>query len=336
MRPSRDPFWRPVIALAAALALSPAPALAQSGKAAPALAQSGSAAPAAPPLSASLTGLARAEYEAGKLLYQDGDFQNALVKFQRVHELSQDGRLLWNIAVCEKNLRRYTRVLATLDRYLIDAGPLLSAADRQEAKDLVDAARPLVSSLRVTVTQPGAEIFVDDDKVGTSPLAAPVLLDLGKRRIRVQKAGFKPFEHIEQVAGGTELTVTADLARDLHQGRVSVKAGPKDLIAVDGKAVGQGKWEGKLPSGGHTLRVTAQGMASYQTEVLVQDDKSREILVTLNPLPKPSSTSTWLWVAGGAVVVAGAVVGGAFLFQPTRRPEVDGTLGTFPLSFGGR
>ncbi len=326
MRSRRNPFWRPVIALAAALAMSPSPALAQSK----------SAAPASPPLSASLTGLARAEYEAGKLLYQDGDFQNALVKFQRVHELSHDGRLLWNIAVCEKNLRRYTRVLATLERYLADAGPLLSAADRQEAKDLADAAKPLVSSLRVTVTEPGAEILVDDDKVGISPLAAPVLLDLGKRRIRVQKAGFKPFDRTEQVAGGTALTIIAALERDLHQGRVAVTAGPRDLIAVDGKARGQGKWEGKLPSGGHTLRVTSPGMTTYQAEVLVQDDRSREILVTLSPLAKASSTSTWLWIAGGAVIVAGAVVGGAFLFQPTRRPEVDGTLGTFPLSYGGR
>ncbi len=329
MRPSRNPFWRPMIALAVALAAVPAPALAQSGAA---------AAAASPPLSASLTGLARAEYEAGKLLYQDGDFQNALVKFQRAHELSHDDRLHWNIAVCEKNLRRYTRVLAALDRYLEGAGPLLSAADRQEAKDLADAARPLVSALRLTVTEPGAEILVDDDKVGISPLAAPVLLDLGRRRIRVQKAGFKPFDRTEQVAGGTALAITAALERDLHQGRVAVTAGPRDLIAVDGKAVGQGKWEGKLPSGGHTLRVTASGMTTYQAEVLVQDDRSREILVTLNPQAKASSTSTWLWIAGGAVVVAGAVVGGAFLFQPTRRPEVDGTLGTFPLSYsyGGR
>jgi len=315
-----------MFAIVATLALSPVSAFAQSG----------SAAPTTPPLSASLTGLARAEYEAGKLLYQDGDFQNALVKFQRVHELSHDGRLLWNIAVCEKNLRHYTRVLATLDRYLLDAGPLLSAADRQEAKDLVDAARPLVSALRVTVTEPGAEILVDDTLVGTSPLAAPVLLDLGKRRVHVQKAGFKPFDLPMEVAGGTALTITAELARDVHQGRVTVKAGLKDLIAVDGKAMGQGKWEGPLPSGGHTLRVTAPGMAAYQSEVLVQDDKSREILVALNPLPKPSNTSTLLWISGGAALVVGAVIGGAFLFQSKPRADVDGTLGTFPLSYGGR
>jgi hypothetical protein len=313
--------------LALALAATPAPALAE-GAPAPAA--------AAAPLSASLTGMARAEYEAGKLLYQDGDFQNAMIKFQRVYELSHDGRLLWNIAVCEKNLRHYTRVLTTLDRYLVEAGSVISAADRQEASDLAAAAKPLVSALRVTVTEPGAEILVDDASVGTSPLANVVWLDLGKRKIHVQKAGWKPFDRALDVAGGTELTLTATLEKDLHQGRVSVTAGPADLIAVDGKAVAQGKWDGALPSGGHTLRVTAPGMTIYQSEVLVQDDRSREILVTLTPLPKASSASKWLWIAGGTVLVGGAIVGGAFLFKPAARATVDGTLGTYSLSFGGR
>lgn len=313
-----------VVAFATATTTAPAPAWAQSGGKA-----------AAPSLSASLTGLARAEYEAGKLLYQDGDYQNALVKFTRVYELSHDGRLLWNMAVCEKNLRHYTRVLALLDRYLVDAGPLLSAADRQEAKDLAGAARPLVSALWIMVTEPGATILVDDVEVGVSPLAAPLQLDLGKRRIHIEKAGWKPFNRTEDVAGGTELHLSAELEKEVHRGRVAITAGATDLIAVDGKTLGRGAWTGPLASGGHSLRVSAPGMAVYQAEILVQDDKAREITVTLTPLPKASNTARWLWIAGGAALVAGAAVTGAILFQPTRRPDVDGTLGTYPLSFGG-
>ena len=112
-------------------------------------------------------------------------------------------------------------------------------------------------------------------------------------------------------------------------------AGATDLISIDGKAVAQGKWDGPLSSGGHTLRVTAPGMTIYQSEVLVLDDRSREIQVTLTPLPKTSSTAKWLWIAGGAALVAGAAVTGALLYHPTQRPAVDGTLGTFPLSYGG-
>ena len=329
MRPSHSSFWRPALGLLLALATAPASAYAQGNAAAPVPA-------AAAPLSASLTGMARAEYEAGKLLYQDGDFQNALVKFQSVYDLSHDGRLLWNIAVCEKNLRRYTRVLTTLDRYLVEAGSMISADDRQEAKDLAAAAKPLVSVLWITVSEPGAEILIDDTRVGTSPLAAGVKLDLGKRRIHIQKAGFKPFDRAEEVAGGTELAITATLEKEVHVGRLVVKAGETDLISIDGNAVAQGKWDGKLSSGGHTLRVTSPGMTIYQSEVIVQDNKPREIQVTLTPLAKASNLSKWLWIAGGAVLVTGAAIGGAVLSQPKPQTEVTGTLGTVYLSLGGR
>ena len=59
-----------------------------------------SAAPAAKPLSQSLTGDARAEYESAKLLFEDGDPAGALTKFKRAYEISKDARLLWNVAVC--------------------------------------------------------------------------------------------------------------------------------------------------------------------------------------------------------------------------------------------
>ena len=34
-------------------------------------------------------------------------------------------------------------------------------------------------------------MFVDDVKVGVSPMKAPVLVDMGERRIRVAKDGFQ-------------------------------------------------------------------------------------------------------------------------------------------------
>src|SRR5882724_2714841 len=69
------------------------------------------AAPPAPPgprpLSESLTGGAKSDYEAARLLYGDGDHAGALVKFQSAFDQSKEPRLLWNMAACEKNLRHY-------------------------------------------------------------------------------------------------------------------------------------------------------------------------------------------------------------------------------------
>ena len=56
------------------------------------------------PLGDALSGEAKAEYDAARILFGDDDFAGALVKFERAFEFSGDLRLLWNMAVCEKSL----------------------------------------------------------------------------------------------------------------------------------------------------------------------------------------------------------------------------------------
>ncbi len=310
---------------------APSPAVAQPRKPAGAAAK-----PAViKPLSETLTGPAKAEYEAGKILFQDGDHKNALVKFQHAYELSNDARLQWNIGACEKNLRHYTRVLAALEKYQKDGGALLTEQDKQDAVDLTATVRTLVSSLKVTVNEPGAEVFVDDEKIGTTPLPGPVMIDVGTRKIRVSKPGFKEFVKVEAVAGAGDVSVTADLAVEIHQGRLVVEAGAKDAIYVDGKAVGIGKWEGTLPSGGHSLRVTAPGMIAYQSEVTIQDDKLRRLPISLEEQKGGGIPTKWLLIGGGSVVVIGGVIATIILTRPSAEP-IDGTIEprVVPIHFG--
>jgi hypothetical protein len=292
-------------------------------------------APPPKPLSETLTGAAKAEYEGGKILFQAKDFAAALVKFEHAYEISRDPRLLWNAAICQKELRRYTRMLATIDRLLKDGGPLLTEQDRTDAAAIVKTVKEFVSPLKLTVNEPGAQVFVDGELVGTTPLPETVLVDVGSRKIRVTKPGYKEVERAVTVVGVSDVAIDVKLRKEVHRGRLIVTAGAKDLIAIDGKVVGQGRFEGSLPSGGHTLRVTAPGMASYQSEVVLKDEQTRSVPVSLNPLPSSSDASKWLWVAGGAALLTGAIVGSAFLFQENK--GVPGTLNPepLPLSFGG-
>src|SRR5215217_2924669 len=93
---------------------------------------------AAPPtLSETLTGAAKTEYDSGKLLYEDGDFAGAALKFQRAYELSGDARLLWNRAAAEKNLRHYAQVRTLVREYLAKGGPLVSPEERADAEALI-------------------------------------------------------------------------------------------------------------------------------------------------------------------------------------------------------
>lgn len=276
------------------------------------------------PLSETLTGMAKAEYEAGKILFGAKDYENAVIKFEKAYELSKDPRILWNVAICQKELRKYTKMQSTIRRMLNEGGALLTDQDKKDAADIVQAAQAFISPLRIEVSENGADIFVDEQNVGTSPLPAPIPVDVGTRKIRVRKEGFKDYSESIVAEGGAEITRTIKLEREFHHGRLTIESPPEALIYLDGKAVGKGHFEGYVQSGGHALRVSAPGMQTYQSEVVLQDNQARRIQISLNPLP--GDNSKWLWIGGGALLVTAAVVGGIFLFQP----EDKTVVGTIP------
>ncbi len=287
----------------------------------------------AKPLGESLTGMAKAEYEGGRILYGDKDFTSAISKFQRAYELSSDPRLLFNIAVCQKNLRKYSKMLATIRRYLEDGAAILSSDDKAQAQDIVKTVEAFVSELKLTVDEGDAEVFIDDEKIGVTPLKGTIFVDVGVRKLTVKKKGYKDSVISKQVPGGGAVAVDVRLEKEIHRGKLLVSAGVNDVIALDGKVIGKGKWEGAVPSGGHTLKVSSPGMANYQSEVVIQDNQTRRVDITLNPVAT-DSTSTILWIAGGAAVLAGAAVGGALLFQPSKNPPIDGNFGGGRVQLG--
>lgn len=232
-------------------------------------------------LSQTLTGAAKADFEAAKVLAADGDFAGALIKFQSAYDAAKDPRILWNVAYCDKNLRHYAKVTAILKRYLAEGGALLSAGDRKDAQELIDAIEPFTTRVTFRVSQPDAQIFVDDEPVGSSPLGAPVVLDLGERRVRVTKDGYLPFEKSFVVAGGPELKIDVGLVPEVHQGTLVIEAPTGAAVFIDDKQVGAGRVEKTIASGGHQLRITAPGMRPFQSEVVIKDRETRSVNVLL-------------------------------------------------------
>lgn len=301
--------------LALASTIAPAAALAQARKPAPPPV----AAPAAPvapaSLAESLTGDAKASYDSAKLLYADGDHEGARVKFAAAFETSKDPRLLWNMAACEKSLRRYAKALKLVRAYAAEGGALLTEQDRAEAAELIKVMEPLTAKLLVRVSEPDAEVSIDDEPVGVSPVKV-TLVDLGMRRVRVRKALFDDVAREVPVGGAPEVAVDIVLVRTVHQGRVIVSAEPGDVIILDGTTMGAGSWSGDVTSGNHTLRVTNPNKLPYESEIIVADKQARELRITLKAASS-SGLPAWAWIAGGAVIVSGMTVGGYFLFRKT-------------------
>jgi hypothetical protein len=242
-----------------------------------------SPAPTATPkaLGDTLTGEAKAAYDAGRLLYGDGDFAGAIVKLQAAYDLAQDPRLLWNMAACEKGMRHYAKVVTLVRKYLLSGGDVIAEDDRKEAQELLSAIESFTVGLSIGVNEPDAQVAIDGEAVGTTPLPGPLTVDIGTRLIEVKKPGFVPFSQSVPVGGSKDASLAVKLVPEVHQGELTVNAPANATILIDSKRVGLGHFVTTLGSGGHTLRVEAPGMRPYQSEVMIQDREKRGVDVVL-------------------------------------------------------
>jgi hypothetical protein len=277
-------------------------------------------------LSDSLQGPAKAAYDSARLLVANGDFVAALAKFKEAYDTSKEPQMLYDMAICEKNLRHYARMQALLQRYLQEGGVRLTAADRSTVDGALGAIKELVATLRVNVNEPGAAVVLDGENVGTTPLDAPVLVDLGAHQVTVTKDDFKPVEQSVEATGGQELAVTITLVHDVHLGELVLKSDDDATLWIDEKVVGKGQFDSRLAPGTHHVRLTAPGKEPYQADIGLRDGEIRTLDVTLQ---NQRHAAIWPWLVGGAVVAAGAAVGGYFLFKPkdTTEPFPAGAAG---------
>ena len=275
-------------------------------------------------------------YDDGKLLFGDGDAAGAIAKFRRAHELSKDARLLWNMAVCEKELRHYASAARLVGDYLAEAQNL-SPESRSNAEQTREALRGIYSELTLQGVAPGARVTVDGASVGTTPFRGPMPIDLGRRRVRIELAGYELFERQVDVPGATPITLQVGLVKQRSSASLSVTStGARDVISVDGKVVASGHWQGALPPGSHAVRVSAPGKKPYEAQLELLANGSKSLQISLED--ERRGVPLWAWVAGGAAVAAGASIGGYFLFRSDERQRETprGELGTviLPASFG--
>jgi hypothetical protein len=333
----------PVRRAAAQPAASPAPAASATDTSATATDTSATGTSAAstptPPLAESLRGSARADYAAARILYEDGDYAGALTKLESAYAASKDPRLLWNMAACEKALRHYASVIDRLEHYLKESGALIGEEERKATHELVATVREFVNELRLDVRPAGVDVLVDGAKVATTPLDRPLWVDMGKRRLRFEKPGYVPYEKEMELTGGTSVDLKVELSPELHEGTLRIVSDPSAVISIDGRVVGTATWVGKLPSGPHTVHISAEGKQPHQTDVAIKDDDTTSLHVNLvdearapGLYAKDSSSSALWWIVGG-VALAGAGVGTYFLLRGDDQPADPecGTLACFEL-----
>jgi hypothetical protein len=221
-----------------------------------------------------------------------------------------------------------------LEQYERVGGATLTKTMQINVDHALQAVDNLVGTLTLGVSEAGATVSVDGKVVGDAPLASPVLVDLGQHVISVHKDGFDTVEKRVDVAGGNALSLDVTLSRPSAGRYLTVRGDNEATILIDGSIAAVGRFAGPLAPGTHAVSVTEPGKRPFATTIELGEGEVRSLDVSLLPLHQRPLLP---WIIGAAAVaVAGATVGGYFLFKSggasSSSAPPPGQLGTVNFS----
>jgi hypothetical protein len=193
--------------LTTTLALAPTASIAQTTPAA-----EPKPADAAPPPANDPKADAMAHWKRGLELYEEQDFNNALIEFRKAYGLAPTYKVLYNIGQVCYQLTDYACALKSFEQYLKDGSGSIASDRRKEVEREIEKLRSRVGSLEIVTNVPGADVFVDDILIGKSPLPGTIIVSAGRRKIVISKQGHMPATRIVEVAGTDSMRVELPLA----------------------------------------------------------------------------------------------------------------------------
>lgn len=193
-RRARAPWL--VVSLCLAALVSVTPARAQSP-----------GAPAATSPDAEVKRLYKQGVEALKLKQWDKAIEALLQAFQR-NPLPQ---IAANLGHAEFMAGKYKDAVEHLSLYLRE-GKDISEEDRQTMQREIAESQAKLGMVTIRVDVDGADLLVDSQKVGVSPLEKPALVEPGSRTFEAKKEGLPSARQVVEVAAGTTPVVELKLA----------------------------------------------------------------------------------------------------------------------------
>lgn len=156
---------------------------------------------------------ASARFRSGVAFFKDKDFAAAQVEFKRAYELVPNYSVLFNLGQTARELKDYASALTAFEKYLEEGGAKIPAPRRKDVTAYVEELGRKVGRVKIVASVDGAELAIDDVAVGVSPLAASVVVNVGRHKLSAALSGYTPAQRVVDVAGMTETPVNLELAK---------------------------------------------------------------------------------------------------------------------------
>jgi hypothetical protein len=201
----------------------------------------------APARADDLRHLAAEQFELAAAAEQRGDFGAAVEAYRRAYAIVPHADVLYNLARCFEKLGDWPAAAEHYQRYLDEGG---DPEDRAEVERRIAALRDRAGQpggeLIIQSNLPGAEVLVDGETVGVTPLQRPAAA--GRRTVTVVYPGFETATVEVDLEPGGVRVVRADLQPT--PGPLSLSLGLSlGYEHLGGSGVRFGTWTGIRPRG---------------------------------------------------------------------------------------
>jgi hypothetical protein len=147
---------------------------------------------------------ARERFDLAVKLYDEGNYDAALVEFQRAAALRPSYKLFYNMGQVRVALDDPAAALEAYRQYLEQGGDKIPAARRAQVQTEMKRLEQRVARVTVETDVPGAEVSIDDVPMGKTPLAGPLLVNAGSRRVQVRHPGHASQSRVVSLAGAVQ------------------------------------------------------------------------------------------------------------------------------------
>jgi hypothetical protein len=255
---------------------------------------------------------AKKQWDTALALAQRNQWDGARAAFLQAYEISKNPRVLFNVAVSEKNLGRYPQAIELFRRELAEGKDHLTVAEQSEIEAAITGLEKYVMEISIEVSEAGAKVFVDQDDVGTSPIQKPITVAIGSHVVRASKAGFADAQ--ERVTGDRRNPrVSLKLEPIMKTSRVNVSVvGPSHaVVKIDGKEVGPAPYSGQVlvSPEPHQFAAEAPGYVTATQTAMVREGEALNLTLQLSEEQKKGKLIVSAAPAGATIVIDGDPVG---------------------------
>jgi len=260
---------------------------------------------------------ARTRYERGTQLYSEGDYKLALIEFQRAYDLAPTYKVLFNIGQVNLQLGNYAAARRGFEKYLAEGKGEIPDKRKSEVEKELTGLRNRTAHVTIVADVEGAEVSIDGNPAGTTPLPEPLLVDAGQHTVAIKREGRIPATKAITLAGADEVKVEFELPAQAAPVNPTVIAPIRETRTYYKTEKTSYTWVGWLMTGVFTAGATATGIAAL---ALSSDLKSaREAAIGPNETAaakrkdlddrqkKARAVAVTTDILGAAAIVTGAI-----------------------------